>query len=145
MLRRAGRKREKQQMKPEQLKALAGPSRSLREIVLDKELAALGDALVNFAYSLARSLSEGRPRGGRLDNRLLSEAFRAAGLREEAPRRMSRHELADAAEALLAYGWLMGMVNLQDLVDAMRKPDIIAGLSALLASLAEELRCSPRS
>lgn len=131
-------------MRPEQLRTLAGPSRPLREIVLDKGLAALGDALVNFAYSLALSLLEGRPTGGRLDNRLLSEAFRNAGLREELPRRMSRHDLADAAEALLAYGWLTDMVSFWDLVEALRRPDMVAGLSALLSSLAEKLRGSQR-
>jgi len=132
-------------MRPEQLRALAGPSRSLRDIMLDRGLAALGDALVNLAYSLAISLLEGRPTGGRLDNRLLSEALRTAGLRDEVPKRMSRHQLADAAEALLAYGWLMGMVGLWDIVEAMRRPNMIMGLSALLSSLAEQLRCSRQS
>ena len=55
---------------------------------------------LNFAHFLAFSLSACLPRGGRLDDRLLSEAFRA-GLKEEAP---EAHELADDAEALLAYG-----------------------------------------
>ena len=127
----------------EELKALAGPSRTLRDVMLDKDLAALGDALVNFAYSLALSLQRGRPTGGRLDNRLLWEALKAAGLREEAPKRMSRHELADAAEALLAYGWLTGLIGFWDLVEALREPDMATRLPALLKSVAERLRGSP--
>ena len=120
------------------LRELAGPSRPLRELMLDKGLAALGDALVNFAYSLAISLDEGRPVGRRLDNRLLAEALRASGLRAEAPKRMDRHQLADAAEALLAYGWLTGLVGFWEIVEALRGPSPLEGLSGLLRRIAEK-------
>jgi len=120
------------------LRELAGPSRPLRELMLDKGLAALGDALVNFAYSLAISLDEGRPVGRRLDNRLLAEALRASGLRAEAPKRMDRHQLADAAEALLAYGWLTGLVGFWEIVEALRGPSPREGLSGLLRRIAEK-------
>ena len=121
------------------LRALAGRRKSLRDIMLDGGLAALGDALVNFAYSLALSLDKGAPTGSRLDNRVLSEALRASGLREAAPKRMSRHQLADAAEALLAYAWLTGVMGFWDLVEALRGHDIISGLAALLRAVAEKL------
>ena len=123
-------------MKKELLEGLAGKGRSLREVLLDKGLAALGDALVNFAYSLALSISLGRPTGDRLDNRTLSEALRAASLRELMPRRMSRHDLANAAEALLAYGWLTGAVGFWEIVEALTGADHVASLSGLLRKIA---------
>ena len=126
-------------MKEEELKKLAGRKRALREIMLDRGLASLGDALVNFAFSLALSLEEGRPTGKRLDNRFLAEALRASGLRGEAPRRMDRHELADAAEAILAYGWLMGLVGFWDIVEALRDEDSIRNLSELIKRIANNL------
>ena len=127
----------------EELKALAGPDRALRDIISDRGLAALGDALVNFAYSLALSLDAGRPRGKRLDNRALSEALRASGLRPLIPKRMDRHQLANAVEALLAYGWLKGMFNLSDLVEALRGPDAIGGLSGLLKEVVAKAGLKP--
>ena len=123
----------------EQLKELVGQHASLRDVMLDKGLAALGDALVNFAYSLALSLNVGKPTGSRLDNRALSEALRASGLREKAPRRMSRHDLANAAEALLAYGWLMDFIGFWEIVEALRGQDITSSLSELLKKVAEAL------
>ena len=126
-------------MRPADLEGLVRSRRSFRDVVLDRGLAALGDALVNFAYSLALSLASGKPTGSRLDNRLLWEALRASGLREKMPRRMSRHELADAAEALLAYGWLSGLISFWDVVGALREPDPVSGLSELLRLLAGEL------
>jgi len=126
-------------MRPADLEGLVRSRRSFRDVVLDRGLAALGDALVNFAYSLALSLASGKPTGSRLDNRLLWEALRASGLREKMPKRMSRHELADAAEALLAYGWLSGLISFWDVVGALREPDPVSGLSELLRLLAGEL------
>jgi len=124
------------------LEELAGRHQSLRDVMLDKGLAALGDALVNFAYSLALSLDLGRPTGNRLDNRALSEALRASGLRETAPKRMSRHDLANAAEALLAYGWLKGFLSFWELVEALRGQNITSSLSGLLKKVAEEALAS---
>jgi len=126
-------------MRPRGLEELAGRGRGLREVMLDKGLSALGDALVNFAYSLALSLDERRPQGARLDNRVLSEALRASGLRELAPRRMDRHDLADAAEALLAFGWLAGLVDFWSIVEALRGPDVLEKLSSLLRRVARGL------
>jgi len=126
-------------MKEEELKKLAGRKRALREIMLDRGLASLGDALLNFAFSLALSLEEGRPTGKRLDNRFLAEALRASGLRREAPRRMDKHELADAAEAILAYGWLMGLVGFWDIVEALRDEDSMRNLSELIKRIANNL------
>ncbi len=126
-------------MSEEELRKLAGRGRKLRDILLDKGLAGLGDALVNFAFSLALSLEGGRPVGRRLDNRFLADALRASGLREEAPGRMDRHGLADAAEAILAYGWLTGLVSFWDIVEAFRARNPIEGLSSLIRKVASGL------
>jgi len=123
----------------EELRRLAGPDRPVQEVMMDKGLAALGDALVNLAYSLALSLESGRPTGRKLDNKLLSGALRASGLRALAPRRMDRHELANAAEALIAYGWLKGLLGLWEVVEALMAPDVVEGLSGLLKDLSGRL------
>jgi hypothetical protein len=53
---------------------------------------------------------------------------------------MTRHGLADAAEALLVYGWLNGIITLDDCLGAMRmNEDVAEGLSDLLAKVKERV------
>jgi len=89
---------------------------SLAGILTDNNLAALGDAFVNFVYSLALSLKEGKPMGKKLGNAPLASALRKAGLRRMLPLRTDRHQQANAAEALIVYGWLVGLLSLKDIL-----------------------------
>jgi hypothetical protein len=108
---------------------------SLAEVLTDRDLAALGDAFVNFAYSLALSNRRRKPLGVRVKGSLLAEGLRRAGLRDCLGGRMTRHALADAAEALIAYAWLNGYVTLDECVTVMGKTeDAVEGLSALLTA-----------
>ena len=86
----------------------------LHEILLDKGLAALGDAYVNFVYSLALSQKQGSPAGAKVDNNVLARAVDLSGLREFLPHRIDKHERGNAAEALLVFAWLSGIQELDD-------------------------------
>jgi hypothetical protein len=99
-------------------------------------LASLGDSYVNFVYSLALSNRKGNPFGTKVKGSFLAEALRKAGLRECLQSRMSRHSLADAAEALIAYAWLSRWVSLDESVAMIeKKGDPIDGLTDLLAKI----------
>ena len=89
---------------------------SLAEIMADNNLAALGDAFVNFIYSLALSVREGKPIGKKLSNLILASALRRSGLRSLMPFRMDRHQQANAAEALIVYAWLKGVLSLLEIL-----------------------------
>ncbi len=91
----------------------------LHEILQDRGLAALGDAYVNFVYSLALSQKEGRPVGAKVDNRILARAVDLSGLRGFLPHRVDKHERGDAAEALLVFAWLSGIQELDDCTKAL--------------------------
>ena len=66
---------------------------------------------------------------------MLAEALRRAGLRDCLGSRMTRHALADTAEALLVYAWLNGCITIDECVAAIGKAgDAVEGLSALLAT-----------
>jgi hypothetical protein len=88
--------------------------KNLREILTNHKLAALGDAYVNFLYSLAIAKKSGEPAGAKVDSHLLAEALKKAGLREYLPSRTDRHKQADAAEALIVYVWLKGLISLEE-------------------------------
>lgn len=87
---------------------------SLSEVLMDQKLASLGDAYVNFLYSLALSKKNGEPTGTKVKGRLLADAFEKAELRKFLPSRIDRHKKADAAEALIVYAWLRGSMTMEE-------------------------------
>ena len=64
---------------------------SLEELLLDKDLAGLGDSYVNLVYSLAMSQKHGHPMGAKVSNQILAQAVEASGLRKMLPHRVDRH------------------------------------------------------
>ena len=95
--------------------------RDLREVLMDQKLAALGDAYVNFIYSVALSKRKGEPTGAKADSRLLAEALKKAGLRKLMPSRIDRHKQADAAEALIVYAWIQGSMTMEEGVNILEQ------------------------
>jgi len=96
---------------------------NLKELLLDKDLAGLGDSYVNFAYSLAMSRRHRRPMGVKVNNQVLAHAVEASGLRKFLPHRVDRHTRGNAAEAILIYAWLQGIQDLDDCVKTLSKED----------------------
>ena len=92
---------------------------SLEELLLDKDLAGLGDAYVNFIYSLAMSQRHQRPVGAKVKNLVLAEAVEKSGLRKLLPHRVNRHVRGNAAEALLVFAWLGDLLDLNDCVQML--------------------------
>ena len=110
--------------------------RNLSEVLTDHKLSSLGDAFINFVYSLALSNRKGQPSGAKVKGTVLAEAIKKAGLREYLPSRMTRHMLADAAEALIVYAWLHNCITLEESVATLEKTDDpIDGFSQLLATI----------
>ncbi|KYH42644.1 MAG: hypothetical protein AYL33_001850 [Candidatus Bathyarchaeota archaeon B63] len=106
---------------------------NLSDILMDNDLAALGDAFINFAYSLASSFREGKPVGRKLSNMKLASALRRSGLRRILPSRVDRHQQANAAEALIAYAWLIGITSLREIIQIMNETENVEeALEALL-------------
>jgi hypothetical protein len=96
---------------------------SLQELLLDKDLASLGDSYVNFVYSLAMSQKLKRPVGGKVENQTLADAVTKSGLRKFLPHRVDRHTRGNAAEALLVFAWLSDLLDLNECTDALSKGD----------------------
>ncbi len=110
-------------------------------ILGDKKLAALGDAYVNFVYSLAMSRKLRQPFGKKVNGTPLAQAVRDAGLRKLLPSRIDKHVLSDAAEALLVFGWLKGALTLEESVETLEKSkDLKTGLVQLLRKTADQIK-----
>jgi len=113
---------------------------SLKDLLLDKDLAGLGDSYVNFVYSLAMSLRHGHPLGAKVNNQVLADAVQASGLRKFLPHRVDRHARGNAAEALLVFAWLQDILELDDCVNVLsRKDDLTEAFATLLHDILEKL------
>lgn len=113
---------------------------NLEEVLLDRDLAGLGDAYVNLLYSLVVSQKSGRPTGAKVNNRILAEAVRKAGLRKLLPHRIDRHVIGNAAEALIAFAWLADAVTFEDCLKILsQKDDAVEAFTGLLHEILERL------
>jgi len=97
--------------------------KSMTEVLTDHKLASLGDTYINFVYSLALSNRRREPSGAKVKGDMLAHALKKAGLRDCLPSRMTRHTLADAAEALMVYAWLHTHITLEESVATLEKTD----------------------
>lgn len=106
---------------------------NLSEVLMDQKLAKLGDAYVNFLYSLALSKKKGEPAGTKVKGRLLADAFKKADLRKFLPSRIDRHKQADAAEALIVYAWVQNSMTMEEALEILEQnEDAVEAFSCLL-------------
>jgi Ribonuclease III len=115
----------------------------ITSILARKDLAQFGDALLNFAYSLALTEVAGKPKGTRVPDKVLAEAAVRAGLRTHLPRRVGRGEIANGLEALLGYSWLRRHVTLEEIssclkAESLNPADNFAKLAELALSRLEK-------
>ncbi len=116
---------------------------NITEVLTNHKLASLGDAYINFVYSLALSNRKEEPSGAKVKGSVLAEALKKAGLREYLPSRMTRHMLADAAEALIVYAWLRNCITLEESVATLEKTDDpLDGFSQLLVTIKNRAKFS---
>ncbi|MCS7120704.1 MAG: ribonuclease III family protein [Nitrososphaerota archaeon] len=108
---------------------------NISAVLEDRDLASLGDAFVNFLYSLALSKKCGRPVGRKVDSSVLASALRKADLRKFLPSRTDRHRQADAAESIILYGWMSGAVDLEEAINIIESGDSEVDAFAILLRL----------
>ena len=117
---------------------------TIRQIMYDKRLASLGDAFVNFIYSLALTELRGAPEGIKVSDRDLAEAFRLAGLRNYLGTRLSKKDLANASESVLAEAYRRNLLPIEESVRIItqNQEGPKAGLSELLKLAVKRLRAT---
>lgn len=116
----------------------------LEDVFNDQNLARLGDAYVNFVYSIALSAREGKATGAKVSSHILAQALKRAELRDFLPKRRDRHALGDAAEALVAYAYLYGAISIEESVEALLSADnTVEAFANLLCQAKERLSFNP--
>ena len=114
---------------------------TLRQVIRNKQLASLGDAFVNFVYSLALTQANGKPQSVKVSDRILADAFKLAGLRKYLGTRISKKDLANASESLLVDAYQKKLITIEESVRILSEdPDgLEAGLSHLMKLTAERI------
>jgi hypothetical protein len=100
---------------------------SQKNIGTDKGLAKIGDGIVNLSYSVAKSIFLTKNNlnkkvirtGSKVSKNILAIALKNADLRKFAKTRADSHDLADTAEAIIAYIWLHGKFDLHDMINIL--------------------------
>jgi hypothetical protein len=111
----------------------------LLEVLSDKELASLGDSYLNFLYSVHLSGKLGHPMGSRIKGSILQTALKDSGIRKILPKRVDRHDQADAFEALAAYSWIKNLVTFNKALKILNKhEDPIEGMTELALEMKKE-------
>ena len=93
----------------------------VESIMHDKGLAKVGDGLVNFCYSLAKSLVLGEATGEKVRDSVLARAIRATSIYRHMNRRTDAGKAGDAYEAIMAYLWMTEKITISGMVDSLSK------------------------
>jgi len=89
---------------------------SVEAIMNDKGLAQIGDNLVNFCYSLAKSVVLGKMSGEKVRDSILARAIRPTSVYQYMRRRTDVGKAADAYEAIMAWLWMKNLIKIQFIV-----------------------------
>lgn len=98
---------------------------SQKAIGTHKGLAQIGDELVNFVYSVAKSiyLTKNSSKNNivltskKVGKKILATALKEAKLKQFAKNRADAHDLADTVEAIIGYIWLSKKMQVEELID----------------------------
>ena len=98
-------------------KSLIDGIRSPAQAFGNQNLSKLGDALLNLIYSLSLSQIRGRPDGAKIPNRTLARAIDESHHRSLIPKGSDKHIRGDLVEAIFAYAWLKGLLDIRECAD----------------------------
>jgi len=95
-----------------------------KAIGTDKGLAKIGDGIVNFTYSLAKSIYLSKKSSGnklirtgeKVSKNILAKALKDAEMKSFAKNRADSHDLANTVEAVIAYVWLKSYISIEEIV-----------------------------
>ena len=90
---------------------------SFDDILYSKHLASLGDALVNYCYSVARfSVNPKLTSGVRVWDSSLAMALRQSSFNAFIKKRISQGELGDCVEAIVGWVYMNDLMSLEEII-----------------------------
>ncbi|MFQ6124178.1 MAG: ribonuclease III family protein [Candidatus Heimdallarchaeota archaeon] len=98
------------------LRTFISEETDFKHILTDKNLAKFGDSLINFIYSIAKSVVVGVFCGEKVSDKALASALSETPLKNKTRPRSTVNEQADAVEAFCAYLWFIQLSSLEEMV-----------------------------
>ena len=94
---------------------------SLQSFIAIKGNSKLGDSLVNFIYSLAKSGVSNAPTGTKVSDFILSKAYRSSkwGKNSKILLKGDKGRLADQVEALILYFWVYELMTIDEFTSSL--------------------------
>ena len=100
---------------------LSSPTISIEDILYSKQLASLGDALVNYCYSVARmSINPKLMTGVRVWDSSLAMALRQSPFNSFIKRRISQGSLGDCVEAIVGWVYMNELMSLEEIITLLK-------------------------
>ncbi|MFX0207931.1 MAG: ribonuclease III family protein [Candidatus Hodarchaeota archaeon] len=98
-----------------------GEKKFLEAYIHKKSNAKLGDSLVNFIYSVAKSIVSEMPTGTKVSDSILSEAYRRSLWYSTNTLKLKgkKDRIADTIEALILYFWVHEELSLEKLINPL--------------------------
>ena len=94
-------------------------TKKIRIILQSKELARLGDFLVNYTYSAVRIGKYGLAASIHVWDKCLTKGMELANLRSYLGKKTKPDRVADAGEAIVAYAYLTNLMSLEDMISVI--------------------------
>ena len=93
----------------------------LRDFLFNKGNAKLGDSLVNFIYSLAKSGVTKSPTGTKVSDAILAKAYRSSLWMKTDYLKLKgkKGQLADQVEALVLFFWIHKLISIDNFVSVL--------------------------
>ncbi len=100
----------------ESITSLIPTGYNIQTVTTSKGLAQLGDAFINFLYSLSRSIAHKQASGCKVSDAILSNAYRASLLKKKVLLKGDRDKIGDGVEAIIIWAWIQNYFTMKEIL-----------------------------
>ncbi|OLS19861.1 MAG: hypothetical protein HeimC3_43000 [Candidatus Heimdallarchaeota archaeon LC_3] len=91
----------------------------LKSFIFDIRNSSLGDSLINFAYSCAKTLNNGKPSSNKVPDLFLIEGYYNSNIKEYLKLTGEKKKLGNYLEALIFLSWVYNLLTLDEIIERL--------------------------
>ncbi|MHA1983585.1 MAG: ribonuclease III family protein [Candidatus Hodarchaeales archaeon] len=93
----------------------------LKEFLIDKRNSSLGDSLVNFIYSCAKTLNNNLLSSNKVPDTVLVNSYRESKIYRNFTLSGEKKKLGNYIESLILLVWSYGLLNMEEMIDRLKE------------------------
>ncbi len=93
----------------------------LKNFIFDIRNSSLGDSLINFAYSCAKTLNNGKPSSNKVPDIFLIEGYKDSKIRNYLELTGEKKKLGNYLESLILLTWVYNLLTLDEIIDRLNE------------------------